>query len=1368
LKVAKRAEFEPFLADEAERLLWAQSEGLPELLGAGRVQGDVRALSVSEDAAALVLSWISGQSLSKYAETEGTLDESVLLSIALGIGLALSDLHAMGLSHGDVKPDNIIIERTAQGLKVKLLDLGLGGVANSSIPRGGTRRYLAPEVLTLSGEGDGRKRDIYALGLLLAENVRPSFRTLEPAEILEKLVVDSTISELTVALLAPCPGARPSANWVVTRARLGLRIEASKTENVARRRARIRRAYLNVRKSELKELVQRGKIVERVTGVALEWVSFAVERLSAIDSLRSTKPRVISPESIPLRDLDGHERLRFLIDLVGPVAASWPIDVTVPDGTLLDRLLVLAESVDPDALTLSQLEPASADSKDIEGTDPISLALLLWDGLPRQDVLDAAEAYTLSTKAPSAFRLALGRRLRSLGQYGRALSVFGRKSEPLLAAEAAETARRAGDWDGALGRIERLRAVTCPIARARLKATEARILLDRGFGERALALLSDAPESAAVLEVRALIELSLHRRGQALATLERARSQTTGDEERARVESLFGMLHHAEQQPAAAVDDFRRAVEYASRAGAVLEEATYLTGLSAAGVEASRIEEALSAAERATALFEALGRHSDAARAALNRVAGLAILGAEAQAKSAATIALTLARQGKDERCTAYVHLELADALEQDRDGIEHAQYALRLLENASVDEQLMAMARAYEHGIPIDVSEGDGLAQRSDVQPATSLDWWGSRARVALTKNNVTESEFLVGQLTRLLDSPVPTARRGRALSAGASLALLVGHGDAARRLLVVATADAQKLIAGCPAEHRTSVLNRAWIRTLRMPTETLLLPEQISDIEGLVRALGSATELRPLLVQVLDALVLWTGVERGLLLLQAPGGKLSARVGRNLSRNDLVGHQQTLSHSLAEKALALGEPIVAIDATGELSSVHESVHALKLRSVLAVPLIARGEALGVVYLDDRVRRGAFGPKEMAWVRLVGAVAAVAIAEAHDRLRLRRAARRAERAEGKTNELLAKREAELGQARVELARSRDRIPTRYRYEGIIGDSQAMRELLRLVDRVIAADVPVLVLGESGTGKELIARAIHQNGIRAKSAFVAENCGALPEPLLESTLFGHVKGAFTGAARARAGLFEVAHEGTLFLDEVAEMSLGMQTKLLRVLEEGEYWPVGAERSRRVDVRVIAATHRDLESLVGKGAFRQDLYYRLNVVSLRVPPLRERHGDIAALVEYFLKRYSKGPPIPVRSDALELLARYPWPGNVRQLENEIRRALVLSDTSIGPEELSEEIRRVALESRPRPMGLDLRAHVEGLERQLVSTALERTNGNQTRAAELLGVSRFGLQKMLRRLEIRIAELTQESSERTPSRPPVTGGSGRRDA
>jgi transcriptional regulator with GAF, ATPase, and Fis domain/tetratricopeptide (TPR) repeat protein len=932
------------------------------------------------------------------------------------------------------------------------------------------------------------------------------------------------------------------------------------------------------------------------------------------------------------------------------------------------------------------------------------------------------------------------------------LVVFGQSFDPLLAAEAAETARRAGDIEGALARIATFPTDTPPVARARLRSTEARIKLDQGAPEAALSSLLDVEETAAVLEVRALSELALDRREAALRTLERAKVLAMGDEERARVESLLGMLHHACQRSTLAVEAFRRAVEFASRAGAVLEEATYLTGLAAAAVEASRIEEALLAAERATALFEALGRGADAARAALNHVAALVAVGAVAQARLIGESALSLAKRAKDERCAAYVHLELADVLAGDREGAEHADRALRLLADLGDEERLMAMTRALEHERPLDVEVLDGLARSLIDRPAVCLDYFGARCRVALTKRDFREAEMLVGQLTRLLESPVASARRGRALSAGVGLALGARLGDAARRLLVVASSDAQKLIAGCPDELRTSVLGLSWIRALRMPSETLLSSEQIADIETLVHALGSAEALRPLLVQVLDALVLWTGVERGLLLLCAPGGRLVARVGRNLGRRDLVGHQLTLSQSLALRAIEEGEPIVAVDASGELGSTHESVHALKLRSVLAVPLLARGEALGVVYLDDRVRRGAFGAKELSWVRLVAAVASVAIAEARDRLRLRRAVRKSERAERRAAELLSKREAELGEARVQLAQSREERPTRHRYDGIIGNSQAMRELLRLVDRVVVAEVPVLVFGESGTGKELIARAIHDNGPRAKAAFVAENCGALPEALLESALFGHVKGAFTGAMRARAGLFEVAHEGTLFLDEVAEMSLGMQTKLLRVLQEGELWPVGADKPRRVDVRVIAATHRDLDAMVRAGTFRQDLFYRLHVIALRVPPLRERHGDVPLLVEHFLSRYARDKTVQIQSQAMELLCRYSWPGNVRQLENELRRAIVLSDEEIRPEELSSEIREAARGVSARPAGLDLRTHVDYLERQLVGTAMERTSGNQTRAAELLGVSRFGLQKMLRRLGIRAGEEPSEPTER----------------
>jgi transcriptional regulator with PAS, ATPase and Fis domain len=292
---------------------------------------------------------------------------------------------------------------------------------------------------------------------------------------------------------------------------------------------------------------------------------------------------------------------------------------------------------------------------------------------------------------------------------------------------------------------------------------------------------------------------------------------------------------------------------------------------------------------------------------------------------------------------------------------------------------------------------------------------------------------------------------------------------------------------------------------------------------------------------------------------------------------------------------------------------------------------------------------------------------------------------------------------------------------------------------LRLTDRVTASDVPVLFVGESGTGKELVARAVHANGPRARRPFVTENCAAVPEPLLESTLFGHVRGAFTGAAASRAGLFEVADGGTLFLDEIGEMSPAMQTKLLRVLQDGEVRPVGGNRARSVDVRVLAATHRDLEALVAAGRFREDLFYRLNVVMLRIPALRERTDDIPLLVAHLLEKHAAGRGLKVTRAAMDRLVRFPWPGNVRQLENEIRRALVLADGRIDVAELSQDVARGG-PGASRGSGLDLRTRVDALEAELVREAMAKSGGNQTRAAELLGVSRFGLQKMIRRLRI----------------------------
>jgi transcriptional regulator with PAS, ATPase and Fis domain len=244
----------------------------------------------------------------------------------------------------------------------------------------------------------------------------------------------------------------------------------------------------------------------------------------------------------------------------------------------------------------------------------------------------------------------------------------------------------------------------------------------------------------------------------------------------------------------------------------------------------------------------------------------------------------------------------------------------------------------------------------------------------------------------------------------------------------------------------------------------------------------------------------------------------------------------------------------------------------------------------------------------------------------------------------------------------------------------------------------------------------------------------------VPETLLESTLFGHVRGAFTGASSTRAGLFDVADGGTFFLDEIGEMSLAMQAKLLRVLQDGEVRAVGGERVRKVDVRIIGATHRDLEAMVASGTFREDLFYRLNVVTLRVPSLRDRAEDIPLMVAHFVEKHAAGAKVKVTRVAMAKLVAFPWPGNVRQLENEVRRALVLGEGIIDVAELSPDVVRGG-GAASRGGGMDMRSRVDALEAEMLVQALEKTRGNQTRAAQVLGLSRFGLQKMMKRLGIR---------------------------
>ncbi|WP_457570805.1 sigma-54 interaction domain-containing protein [Desulfovulcanus sp.] len=325
---------------------------------------------------------------------------------------------------------------------------------------------------------------------------------------------------------------------------------------------------------------------------------------------------------------------------------------------------------------------------------------------------------------------------------------------------------------------------------------------------------------------------------------------------------------------------------------------------------------------------------------------------------------------------------------------------------------------------------------------------------------------------------------------------------------------------------------------------------------------------------------------------------------------------------------------------------------------------------------------------------------------------------------------------------------------------GIIGQSSALQEVFKILAKVAPTDATVLVTGESGTGKELLVRALHKNSPRANKPFVPINCGAIPKELLESELFGHEKGAFTHAIRARAGRFELANGGTIFLDEIGEMDLSLQVKILRVIQEREFERVGGTKTQKVDVRIVAATNRDLEKEVAKGTFREDLFYRLNVIPISLPPLRERGEDILILAEYFLEKFcgQKGRKImSISPAAQELLLNYQWPGNVRELENFMERMTILCEnTEIQPEDLPEKIlKNTHVKPKQKPVSasfswptikdmqrnkMNLKDFLDKIEENLLIEALKQAQGVKNKAAEILGIKRTTLIEKLKKKKI----------------------------
>lgn len=505
--------------------------------------------------------------------------------------------------------------------------------------------------------------------------------------------------------------------------------------------------------------------------------------------------------------------------------------------------------------------------------------------------------------------------------------------------------------------------------------------------------------------------------------------------------------------------------------------------------------------------------------------------------------------------------------------------------------------------------------------------------------------------------------------------------------------------------------------------------------------RYISQNRPLEDILERVMDAAIELTGAERGFLLLQSPKAKegplkgFEVKTARHLSQRSLAQKEFQFSLSAVKQVMEQGTYLLSDNAQlDERLQAQKSVVLFQLKSILALPLEAEDHIVGAIYLDHPYRQACFSEENVVLLSALAGQAALAIQKAQLLEDLKRSQEKLKAQVQDQAEKLEAMSEELSQFRSSL---------RYGYEEIIGQSPAMMKVFDLLDHVTETAIPVWILGESGTGKELIARSLHENSPRKKFSFVAENCSAIPENLLESELFGHKRGAFTHADRDRVGLLEQASGGTLFLDEVADMSLGMQAKLLRVLQEGEVRPLGSNKTIKIDVRLVTASNRDLKQLVQEGKFRQDLFFRINGLTVRLPPLRERKEDILLLAQHFIKNFSRDlnlKPAELSDAALQLLLRHPWQGNIRELEGVLRTALLFAKgRTIQPAHLQLGFTPSAPAASEAGSSAGRRStqEEESEERQMILEALKQSKLSKEGAAKKLGM---GLRTLYTRMGI----------------------------
>ncbi len=811
----------------------------------------------------------------------------------------------------------------------------------------------------------------------------------------------------------------------------------------------------------------------------------------------------------------------------------------------------------------------------------------------------------------------------------------------------------------------------------------------------------------------------------------------------ARASALHGMVAQQRGDLRNAAERYGTTVELAQAAGQLHLAATAQSNLGSVLCDRGYYAAALAHFTDAIRTFARLGAGPEVAAAQANRAN--ALLGLGELDRAAAVLAQLRAQLDVPPHIAAFCDILDGDALALRGDALAAAA-RYRAARDAAYARDDDRAALAAELGL---FEAAGGTACAAVQAAAQRADADGGRARLALARAAIDgPAELRQGHALAALAVAEQAIAQGRVergfrgFAVAAQLWRGIDNGEA-----LTAAASAQQQLAVLLRETPTALAGR-WHNdrdAVHLPSASTVAPlaevhaasnadrsetQWLRRLLALSRRLSSEPLLQRILDDALDTAVEICRAERGFVLLRT-GEDFVVSVARGFAADGVANRD--FSTQIARQAATSGEPVITIDAgTDARFDATQSIAALRLRSVLAVPLRFRGATLGCVYIDHRLRDGAFDEDAVLRLRELADIAALAIGNAQLSAEI-----------AGLNRVLADeltiRERELAMARAPRPMSR----VTGRFPDIIGESEALTAMLAVIERASTTALPVVIVGESGTGKELVARALHQHGPRCNGPFVAVNCGALPDTLLESELFGHARGAFTGALRDRAGLFEQAHGGTLFLDEIADTSLAMQTKLLRVLQDGSLRRLGDQQTRHVDVRIIAATQAPLADLVAAGRFRDDLRFRLDVIAVTVPPLRERIADILPLARFFAARYTATGVAPEFTRACErALVAHPWPGNIRELENAIARAIALGSTIIDRSDLPPSLvaNKAGGPHGALTVGDDLRLRpvLNATESTYIEAALARSGGNQSAAAKMLGLSRFGLQKKMKRL------------------------------